>query len=102
MVLDIDIAVFAKSMTSYGQDKSKPPPKSKRPQIGVTPLSRQSRIDQIAKHLRHTAWKQHEQHTKQVQMLINQRPCIFCVMSAFAFISRCSETNLNFRILVDV
>ena len=73
MVLDIDIAMFARNMTSYGQDKAKPPPKFKRPQVGVTPLSRQTPIDQIAKHLRHTAWKKHEQHTKQVQMLIDQR-----------------------------
>ena len=73
MVLDIDIAMFARNMTSYGQDKAKPPPKFKRPQVGVTPLRRQTPIDQIAKHLRHTAWKKHEQHTKQVQMLIDQR-----------------------------
>ena len=73
MVLDIDIAMFARNMKSYGQDRTKPPPKFKRPRVGVTPLSRQTPIDQIAKHLRHNAWKQHEQHNKQVQMLINQR-----------------------------
>ena len=72
MVLDIDIAMFAKNMKQYG-DKARPPPKFKRQGVGVTPLSRQTPIDRIARHLRHTAWRQQEQHTKQVQMLINQR-----------------------------
>ena len=72
MVLDIDIALFAKNRKQYG-DGAKSQPKFKRSGIGVTPLSRQTPIDRIAKHLRHTAWKQQEQHTKQVQMLINQR-----------------------------
>ena len=73
MVLDIDIAMFAKNLKQYGLDKAKPQPKFKRAGVGVTPLSRQTPIDRIAKHLRHTAWKSQEQHTKQVQMLINQR-----------------------------
>ena len=73
MVLDIDIAMFAKSRKTYGADARKSQPTFKRPRVRVTPLTRQTPIDQIAKHMRYTAYKRHEQHTKQVQMLINQR-----------------------------
>ena len=73
MVLDIDIAMFNKSRKTYGETARKSQPTFKRPRVGVTPLTRQTPIDQIAKHLRYTAYKRHEQHNKQVQMLLDQR-----------------------------
>ena len=73
MVLDIDIAMFSKNRKTYGENARKSQPTFKRPRVGVTPLTRQTPIDQIAKHMRYTAYKRHEQHTKQVQMLIDQR-----------------------------
>ena len=72
MTLDIDIALFARNHQMQG-GRPKPPPTFKRARTGVTPLSRNTPLDQIAKHMRYTAHKRHEQHTKQVQMLINQR-----------------------------
>ena len=72
MTLDIDIALFARNHQMQG-DRPKPAPIFKRVRAGVTPLSRNTPLDQIAKHMRYTAHKRHEQHTKQVQMLIDQR-----------------------------
>ena len=78
MVLDIDIALFAKNHRLKGGDgttRSDHPHqwRTKRARAGLTPLSRTTPIDQIAKHMRYTAHKRHEQHSKQVQMLLDQR-----------------------------
>ena len=73
MTLDIDIALYARSRKSYGEDASRPVPRMKQRRTSITPLNRQTPIDQIAKHMRYTAHKRHEQHNKQVQMLLNQR-----------------------------
>ena len=72
MVLDIAIAMFAKNHQMQG-DAPRPVPSFKRARTNITPLSRTTPLDKIAKHMRYTAFKRHEQRTKQVQMLINQR-----------------------------
>ena len=72
MVLDIAIAMFAKNHQMQG-DAPRPVPLFRRARTTITPLSRTTPLDRIAKHMRYTAFKTHEQHTKQVQMLINQR-----------------------------
>ena len=72
MTLDIDIALYARNRMSYGDD-ARPVPRMKQRRTSITPLTRQTPLDQIAKHMRYTAHKRHEQHTKQVQMLLNQR-----------------------------
>ena len=73
MVLDIDIALFAKNRRQYGGDKAKPPPAFKRSKLSIDLSQRTTPLDQIAKHMRYSAYKRNEQHTKQVQMLLNQR-----------------------------
>ena len=74
MTLDIDIAMYARNQKSYGQDAVDTSSRTqKRRRVSITPLSRQTPIDQIAKHMRYTAYKRQEQHNKQVQMLLNQR-----------------------------
>ena len=73
MVLDLDIVLFAKNRKQFGEDKTQAVPQFKRNRVGVTPLSRSTPLDQIAKHMRYTAYKRHEQHNQQVQMLLNQR-----------------------------
>ena len=70
MVLDIAIAMFAKNHQMQG-DAPRPVPLFRRARTSITPLSRTTPLDRIAKHMRYTAFKTHEQHTKQVQMLIN-------------------------------
>ena len=72
MVLDIAIAVFEKTHKLQPTPKFKVPI-FKRNRTGVTPITRNTPIDQIAKHMRYTAYKRHEQHSKQVQMLLDQR-----------------------------
>jgi len=73
MTIDIDIALYARNRKRYGEDAPRPVPRIKQRRISTTPLSRQTPIDQIAKHMRYTAYKRNEQHNKQVQMLLNQR-----------------------------
>ena len=73
MVLDLDIVLFAKNRKQFGEDKTQGVPQFKRKRVDVTPLSRTTPLDQIAKHMRYTAYKRHEQHNKRVQMLLNQR-----------------------------
>ena len=73
MVLDLDIVMFAKNHKAFGEDKREGVPSFGRKRVGVTPLTRTTPIDQIAKHMRYTAYKRHEQHNRQVQMLLNQR-----------------------------
>lgn len=72
MVLDIDIAVYAKTRKLKGNSDSAVPT-FRRHRTNVTPTSRTTPLDKIAKHMRYNAWKTQEQHTKQVQMLLNQR-----------------------------
>ena len=73
MVLDLDIVLFAKNRKAFGEDSREEVPSFGRKRVGVTPLSRTTPLDRIAKHMRYTAYKRHEQHNRQVQMLLNQR-----------------------------
>ena len=57
MVLDLDIVLFAKSHKAFGEDKREGVPSFGRKRVGVTPLTRTTPIDQIAKHMRYTAYK---------------------------------------------
>ena len=71
MVLDIDIQMYAK--TRKMNSNSSAVPTFKKTRAAVTPLSRTTPLDKLAKHMRYNAWRSQEQHTKQVQMLLNQR-----------------------------
>ena len=73
MVLDIDIAMLARNLKQYGGGSRKTVPPFKRPKLSIDVSQRTTPLDQIAKHMRYTAYNRNEQHTKQVQMLLNQR-----------------------------
>ena len=72
MTLDIAIALFAKTRQMQGDTPRRPIYFGRAPVSG-TMISRPTQLDRKAKRMRYSAHRRSEQHTKQVQMLINQR-----------------------------
>ena len=76
MTIDVDIELYRRNRKQFGQDAlspSVPRVQFGRGTVGMMPLSRQTPLDRLAKHMRYTAYKRHEAHQKQLQMLLDQR-----------------------------
>ena len=76
MTIDVDIELYRRNRKQFGQDAL--PPGVPRVQfgrgpVGMMPLTRHTPLDRLAKHMRYTAYKRHETHQKQLQMLLDQR-----------------------------
>ena len=76
MTIDTDIELYRRNRKQYGQEAL--PPGVPRVQfgrgmVGMMPLTRQTPLDRLAKHMRYTAYKRHEAQQKQLQMLLDQR-----------------------------